>query len=139
MRSVDRLIADRRGGAAVEFAILVPLFAAILLGLMLAWEPATAMLRLRAAVHAGAAYVRDGGTDDAKTMTVVRDSWERRPTDAQVSVTRACLCGTTVHACTTTCTDRTPPTVYVTVGASTTDANRAFAQTLTRSEIVRVR
>ncbi len=139
MRTFRNWLDDRRGGAAVEFAILVPLFGAILIGLMVAWEPATAMLKLRAAVHAGATYVRDGGTDDAKAVTVVRESWDRRPADAAINVSRACLCGSTVHACTTVCSDRTPPTVYVTVSASTTDMSRSFAQTLARSEVVRVR
>lgn len=139
MRTFHAWLVDRRGGAAVEFAVLVPLFGAILIGLMLAWEPATAMLKLRAAVHAGATYVRDGGTDDANTATVVREAWDSRPAGASISVTRACLCGSTVHACTTVCSDRTPPTVYVTVAASTTDMSRSFAKTLARSEVIRVR
>jgi Flp pilus assembly protein TadG len=130
---------DRRGAAAVEFAVLVPLFSALLIGLMLAWEPATAMLRMRAAVHAGATYVRDGGTDDALTYSAVEKSWQRKPSDAVIAVSRSCLCGAAVHACTSTCSDSTPPSVYVTITASDTDMSRAFGKTLGRSEVVRVR
>lgn len=139
MRLLRQLIADRRGAAAVEFAVIAPLLGAVLLGLMVAWEPATAMLRMRAAVHAGASYVRNGGTDDGRTHTVVEESWERKPTDFDISVTRACLCGALVRACTTACADATPPAVYVTVAAESTDASRAFGRNQARSEVVRVR
>ena len=139
MRTLRRLIADRRGAAAVEFAVIAPLLGAIVIGLMVAWEPATAMLRMRAAIHAGATYVRNGGTDDAQTYRVVEESWERKPADAAINVSRACLCGAVAQACTTVCADQTPPSVYVTISATSTDTSRAFNQTLARSEVVRVR
>jgi len=139
VRTLRRLITDRRGAAAVEFAVIAPLLGAIVIGLMVAWEPATAMLRMRAAIHAGATYVRNGGTDDAQTYRVVEESWERKPADAAINVSRACLCGAVAQACTTVCADQTPPSVYVTISATSTDTSRAFNQTLARSEVVRVR
>lgn len=139
MRILRRLIADRRGAAAVEFAVIAPLLGAIVIGLMVAWEPATAMLRMRAAVHAGAVYVRNGGNDDAQNTEVVRKAWERKPADAEVLVSRACLCGTLAQACTTVCADQTPPSVYVTIAATSTDTSLAFGKTMARSEVVRVR
>jgi Flp pilus assembly protein TadG len=139
MRTLRRLIADRQGAAAVEFAVIAPFLGAVVLGLMVAWEPATAMLRMRAAVHAGASYVRNGGSDDTRTYTVVEEAWERKPADAGISVTRACLCGTTAQPCTLACTDSTPPSVYVTIAAESTDDSRAFGKTQARSEVVRVR
>lgn len=139
MRTLRRLIADRRGAAAVEFAVIAPLLGAIVIGLMVAWEPATAMLRMRAAVHAGAAYVRNGGTDDAQTYRVVQEAWERKPADADVAISRACLCGDVAQACTTVCADQTPPSVYVTIAATSSDASLAFGKTMARSEVVRVR
>lgn len=139
MRTINRLINDRSGAAAVEFAVIAPLLGAIVIGLMVAWEPATAMLRMRAAVHAGAVYVRSGGTDDAQTYRVVEEAWERKPADADVTVTRACLCGSVAQACTTVCTNQTPPSVYVTIAATSTDTSLAFGKTMARSEVVRVR
>lgn len=139
MRILRRLIADRGGAAAAEFAVVAPFLGAIVVGLMVAWEPATAMLRMRAAVHAGATYVRNGGNDDARTYTVVEEAWERKPADAEISVSRACLCGAVAQACTMLCTNSTPPSVYVTVAAEATDNSRAFGKTQARSEVVRVR
>jgi len=139
MRALRRFVRSEHGGAAVEFAVIAPFLAALVIGLMVAWEPATAMLRMRAAVHAGAAYVRSGGTDDTKTYDVVENAWERKPADADILVSRACLCGQIAQACTTICTDQTPPSVYITVAATSTDNSRAFGKTLARSEVVRVR
>ena len=140
MRTLRRLIDDTRGAAAVEFAVIVPLLGAIVVGLMVAWEPATAMLRMRAAVHAGATYVRNGGTDDATARRVVEEAWERKPSDADVDVTRACLCGAVAQSCTTICSaNQAPPSVYVTIAATSTAAGGATGKTLARSEIVRVR
>jgi len=128
-----------KGAAAVEFAVIVPVLAAILVGLMVAWEPATAMLQMRAAVHAGATYVRQGGTNDTHTRSVVISSWEDKPASSSVSVSRQCLCGQTVSACTTICADQTPPSVYVTVAATSSNPEFAFGQSLSSSEVVRVR
>lgn len=139
MTFLRALISDRQGGAAVEFAVIAPLLGSVVLGLMVAWEPATAMLRMRAAVHSGAVYVRSGGIDDARTRTVVVQSWERKPSDSDVTVTRACLCGSLAQACTTVCTDQTPPSVYVTIAAVSHDDSLAFGKTMARSEVVRVR
>lgn len=139
MHRLHTFLRDARGAATAEFAVIAPVLIALLVGLMIAWEPATAMLRMRAAVHSGAAYVRNGGTDDAKAWSVVDQSWEKRPAGSVISISRACLCGQAATQCTTVCADQTPPSVYVTVRASETDDDRAFGKTLTSTEVVRVR
>ncbi len=139
MKLFRTFLRDDQGVATVEFAVIVPVLAALLVGLMIAWEPATAMMRMRAAVHAGAAYVRNGGTDDVRAMSVVDLAWEKRPLTSSITVNRACLCGQASNACTVVCADRTPPSVYVTLRASETDTERALGRTLTSEEVVRVR
>ena len=130
---------DRSGAAAVEFAIIVPVLVALVMGLMLVWEPAVANMRMRAAVHAGATYVRQGGADDTRIRSVVAEAWQDRAAGSVISVSRQCLCGAAAQACTTICADQRPPSVYVTVRATSQQPERTFGKNLDASEVVRVR
>jgi Flp pilus assembly protein TadG len=130
---------DDRGVAAVEFAFVGAILCVVMGGMLSAWSAVTAVTDLKSAVKAGAAYVMNGGTDDAQTQAISLAAWARRPSDGAVSVTRACTCAGAGHACTTLCGDGSVPMSFVTIRASTA-ADGIFAQfPLHEQQVVRVR
>ena len=134
-----RLFHDRRGGAAVEFAIIAPVLGAILAVLVSVWGDATTVLRMRAAVHAGADYLRTAGADPELTRDVVAHTWESKPAGAVITVENACLCGEVATGCAVLCPSGDPPSVYVTIRAATGSSDQQLGRTYTSSEVVRVR
>lgn len=134
-----RLLHDRRGGAAVEFAIIAPVLGAILAVLVSVWGDATTVLRMRAAVHGGASYLRTPDADPALTRDVVIETWEEMPAGAEVSVETSCLCGEAVSGCAVLCPSGDPPGVYVTIRAATGSPDQQIGRTYSAAEVVRVR
>lgn len=134
-----RLLHDRRGGAAVEFAIIAPVLGAILAVLVSVWGDATTVLRMRAAVHAGAGYLRTPAADPELTRDVVIQTWEEMPAGAEISVQTSCLCGETAGGCAVLCPSGDPPAVYVTIRAATGSPDQQIGRTYTAAEVVRVR
>lgn len=64
---------DRRGTAAIEFALLMPVLMLILLGLADYAALATRSVQVRAAAHAGAAWAARHGWD-ARAITAAADA-----------------------------------------------------------------
>lgn len=128
---VQRLARDDRGGSAVEFALVVPVLAAMLAGLVLAWSVLAQVSQMRSAVHAGADYLRAGGSDPALVRTVVERAWEERPENFAITVVESCSCGTAVGGCAVLCTSNQPPSIYTEI--------RASSGGRTAAEVVRVR
>lgn len=128
---------DDRGGAAVEFALVVPALAAMLAGLVLAWGDLAQVSRMRSAVHAGADYLRAGGSDPALVRTVVERAWKEMPANSVVKVTESCSCGAVVGRCAVLCPSNQPPAIYVEIRAASGDPGQMFGSTA--AEVVRVR
>ena len=74
---------------------------------------------MRAGVKTAANLVMAGGDDNA-TQAAALASWEQKPADAAVTVTRSYKCGTTVVTSTTICSGPKMPTVFVQIQASGT-------------------
>ena len=110
---------DRTGIAAVELALVMPVLCAALLGVLDGWSYVTNSLAMRAGVKTAANLVMAGG-DDTATRTAALASWEQKPADAAVIVTRSYKCGTTVVTSTTICNGPKVPTVFVQIQASGT-------------------
>lgn len=111
---------DDEGIAAVEFALVLPILCAALLGIMDGWSYVTSSLTMRAGVKTAANLVMAGSTDDSATQAAALSSWEKKPADAQVTVSRIYRCGTTVVTSTTLCSSSKIPSVYVQIQASGT-------------------
>lgn len=137
---LHRLTHDDRGGAAVEFALVAPVLAAILATAVLVWSDLTAAARMRAAVHAGADYLRAYGHDPAMVSAVVDRSWETKPDGAEITVAEFCSCGAAASSCEALCPAGDPPLVYVEIRAATA-ASSDTKSLIGRSaaEVVRVR
>lgn len=136
-RPLQRLTRDERGGAAVEFALIVPALAAILGALVLAWSDLAQVSQMRSAVHAGADYLRAGGSDTALVQTVVERAWKERPENSTVAVAETCSCGDAAGECTVLCLSNRPPSIYIEIRATTGDPDQMIGRTAT--EVVRVR
>lgn len=136
-RSLKRLVGDNNGGAAVEFALVVPVLAAILGALVLAWGDLAQVSQMRSAVHAGADYLRAGGSDPALVRTVVERSWAEKPEDAAITVAESCSCGEAVSGCAALCPSGRPPSRYIKIQATTGDPDQMFGRKAV--EVIRVR
>lgn len=138
-RPLSRLAGDRRGGAAVEFALIAPVLAALLAVLISVWGDVTSVVRMRAAVHAGAGYLRAGGADPEMVRTVVVRAWEDMPSGAEVTVAESCACGDAAGGCAVLCPAGDPPLVYVEIRAATGTSEQLIGRTYSAAEVVRVR
>jgi Flp pilus assembly protein TadG len=116
----NRFSKDRSGAAAVELAMVVPILCAVLLGTIDGWSYISNSLSMRAGVKTAANLVMAGSTDDSATQAAALASWEKKPTDAAVTVSRVYKCGTTVVAQATVCTGPKLNSIYVQIQASGT-------------------
>jgi len=112
--------ASRRGTAAIEFAFIVPVLAAIVITVADVANIATGRGEMQTAIRASLQYAMNGGTDMTVAQTQGNNSWDGKPSDGTLTATRACYCGNDTHSCTSICGDNTYPTMYVTVTASGT-------------------
>jgi Flp pilus assembly protein TadG len=117
--SVKALLADRRGGAAIEFAIIAPVLAFLTLGLIDGWSLASSTLNMRTAVQAGAKYLMAGGSEETVLRGVITAAWASPPSDAAVTVEKQCQCDNSTADCSTLCTStQRPPAAYYSVGVT---------------------
>jgi Flp pilus assembly protein TadG len=134
------------GASAVEFAVLSPVLAFLVLGLMDLASMASSAISLRGGLQAAAGYVMQGGTDDAQITAIAESTWSSAPDDANISIARSCACGATAVSCTAVCTSgsKTPASlVHLTAswtwtGPFTTDFLPISAK-LSQERVVRVR
>ncbi|AZO54438.1 MULTISPECIES: TadE/TadG family type IV pilus assembly protein [unclassified Mesorhizobium] len=144
-RGSKPILADLSGVAAVEFALVLPFLCAALLGILDGWSYVTSSLSMRAGVKTAANLIMAGSTDDTATQAVAIASWEKRPTDGQVTLSRIYMCGTTVVDASTLCSGPKAPSVYVQIQASATwDPPVTFgvfsaSSTIGHLEVIRVR
>lgn len=100
--------------------MVLPILCLVLLGILDGWSYVTSSLSMRAGVKTAANLVMGGSTNDAATKAVAISSWENRPEDGQVTLTRIYMCGTTVVDASTLCSGPKVPSVYVQIQASAT-------------------
>ena len=119
-----RIVRDRSGIAAVEFAMVLPVLLLVCFGIADGWSYVTSYLQMRASVKTAANLVMAGaGSDAAKdtgTQAVALSSWNNKPEDAAVVLVRSYLCGTTVVTSTTICGGTKLPTMFVQITATGT-------------------
>ncbi|MDB5474577.1 MAG: tadG [Phenylobacterium sp.] len=119
LRPAAKLLRDRRGAAAVEFALLAPVLLLLLAGLIDVSRLIVTSLQVRAAAQAGADYARARGWDAVAVAGAVTGA---TPLAAAASpaplVTKACVSGQSIVATTaTTCSGGGTPGDFVTVAA----------------------
>jgi Flp pilus assembly protein TadG len=119
-RAANRFRKNRSGVAAVEFALVLPILCAALLGIVDGWSYVSSSLSMRAGVKTAANLVLAGASDDSVTQAAALSSWQSKPSDAQVTVSRIYQCGSTVVAQATLCPGPKQNSIYVQIQASAT-------------------
>jgi len=134
-----RLLRDSRGAAAVEFALVLPFLAAILIGIGNLAPVLGATHAMRDGVSAGSLYVMSGGRDATKIRSVTLAAWTGHSDSDVVTVTQYCTCGDVTGACSTLCADGTIPLAYTQIHASTVFSGFNGNVPLTADQVVRTR
>ena len=127
------------GAAAIEFAIIVPVFAGLVVALDSYANLATGTAEMQTGARSAIQYAMHGGTDMNAAKTLGMQAWNNKPADATMNVVQACLCGNTASACNQPCADGSYPTSFVTVTASGTFGGAVYRHTNQITEKVRLR
>jgi Flp pilus assembly protein TadG len=98
-----RLTGDRRGNAAVEFALGLPIVAALLSGIVDFGMMVRATNALQTAARAGAAYAAKYPDDGAGIARVATASAQLDPATLSVTATQSCECDGGAAPCGTAC------------------------------------
>ena len=118
-RETKGLLKSRRGAAAVEFAIMVPVIAALVAGLADFGMAMFDKMELTSAARAGAQMALLDSSSSSVIKQVVVDSTDIGITTSDVTTTLACECadGTSV-TCGATCSDSSSNQYYYSVNVS---------------------
>ena len=117
---------ERRGIAAVEFALVAPILLALMVGIIDLGFAFSAQIKVQLAAQAGARYAQLHGFDTAKISTAVTSA-TALSVSASPAPTQSCGCvsGNSVSLsgtppCTTTCSNGLTAGTYVQVSAQST-------------------
>lgn len=129
---------DTSGAAAVEFAVVAPVLALLLVGLVQGWFEVKQRTDAQSAMQAGIRYYLQGGADDATAKALALRAWPSKPADGDVDVTRACGCGGVTVTCASTCNGK-PPAVTVSVAAKFRSSSLLGSDDVLYDQSVRIR
>jgi Flp pilus assembly protein TadG len=143
---LKRLLRDRRGASATEFAVIAPVLGLMALGMIDGWSLATSALNMHTGVQAGAKFLLQGGGAESDVEAVTLAGWAYKPGDADVNVTKACTCAGAAALCTGLCVATNKPTEVVYTISATGTWNAPFevsfltlTHSLNQTQVVRVR
>jgi len=140
MKRLFRALRDERGVAAVEFALIVPILASLIVLGIDGWTRINQVSQMRSAVQTGARYYQAGGADDNAAAQLALASWNNAPAGATVTTARSCTCGGAGASCSSLCANQALPQAYVTLTATGGFSDMMTGQqSLTQSGTVRVR
>ncbi len=109
---------DESGTGAIEFALVAPLLAVVLLGTMSGWAYYQQNNLMRDAVEVAGKYFLQGGTSQTTALNIATAAWTDKPADGQVALNQTCTCGGTAASCGSVCSDGSIPEKYWTIEAS---------------------
>lgn len=136
---IRRFLTDRRGNAAIELALVAPVFAGVAVMSFGVWEAGSRNQDARSALDVSVQYYMGGGTDDAAAITLGLSGWRNKPASGNITSSRSYRCGDTSATSTTICTGGRTPGTYVTLIATATSTQALVHPTLTLNRVVRVR
>ena len=115
---IRRLLRANDGTAAIEFALVLPVLATIVICMPDVSQAVTGVLEMEGAARASIQYAMAGGTDMSAAQNIGMASWTTKPANATLAASEACLCGSAGGTCGQVCPDGTNPQTYFTVVAS---------------------
>jgi Flp pilus assembly protein TadG len=136
MRLLKKLFKDRCGTAAVEFGLVLPVLASIVILMPDVTQAASGAINMDSAVRAGIQYAMNGGTDATTVQTYVNQNWVSKPTGATATASLACYCDGSTLTCGQPCTGTLSSTV--TIVASATVGGLVINVPLSKTQSVRV-
>jgi len=136
-RLLQRLRAAESGAALVEFAIVVPILSAFVIGIVQYGGMVIAFNQMHDSVSSGAVYVMRGGSDSTAIHDVAVAAWPNPPGDASVNVSQVCSCAGVTGACNVLCADGTYPQRFTTIAAAGTYSGLWGSQSMSSTQVVR--
>ena len=112
---IARFRKDGSGATAVEFALIAPVLAALMVAAADLAHIAFERSDMLGAARSGSQYFMAGGTDLERARTIVERSWSAMPENARVLVTRTCECGGVTASCNLLCPDQSVPISYANI------------------------
>ena len=134
-----RFAKDRKGLAAIEFALAAPALVILLVGVTDVGMFVYNRMDTTSAIQAGAQYYMAGGTDTSAALTAVRRSWSSMPERTELTSNKICYCAEVAHSCTVNCPDTSLPVAYHQIKATITYEGALIENQYVISENVRVR
>ena len=139
MKSLRKFLKGQGGTSAIEFAIISPILAGLVIYGFDTWQLINRKQDMHAAVNASAHYYMGGGGDDTTGQSIGLSGWPNRPGDASMGIVRACSCAGAASDCSTVCgATQQAPEIHITLTA-TTQWNGLQPRALSETETVRVR
>ncbi|MBX9698960.1 MAG: pilus assembly protein [Acetobacteraceae bacterium] len=118
MRSILNVLRDRRGSAAMEFALLAPIFGLIAIGAYDFGNAVQTSMRLERAARAGAQFALVHPRNLEGIATAARAAWPSLTSEEVPTPTEVCRCNAEAVSCTSICANGLEWTVTVTATRS---------------------
>src|SRR5215469_9948067 len=117
-KQFQRFGASISGTSAIEFALVLPFLAAVVVALPDVGQAASGVVGMESAVRATIQYAMGGGSDMSEAQSLGLQAWTGAPNNAQLTATEVCLCNGGGGTCGQNCSDGSAPQTTITVVAS---------------------
>lgn len=113
-----RYFQNEDGAGAIEFAVIAPFMAVVLLGTIFGWAYYTQNNYMRDGVEVAGKYFLQGGTSQETGLAIAEAAWTDKPDDGTVALNQTCICDGAAAGCGSVCSDGSIPEKYWTIEAS---------------------
>ena len=134
-----RLLSAVEGTSVIEFALIAPGLASMVLGISQVSEVLIGSSDMQAAARASVQYVLNGGTDLTTAQNVGLQAWSNKPANATLVASEYCTCHGVTAVCTQTCSDGDVPKQYISATATGTLGGTVYTINKTLTETARIR
>jgi Flp pilus assembly protein TadG len=136
---LKRFRSAQEASAAVEFALVGPIFATAVVMLADVANILVGVGSMETGMRSAAQYAMNGGSDMGIAASQGLQAWQNRPAGSTITAVKSCICSGAAADCTVPCANATIPETYVTVTAHGTWHGNMISRTQTLSQKVRQR
>ena len=129
----------QEGAAAVEFALVGPLFATAVICLADIANILVGVGSMETGIRSAAQYAMNGGSDTGIAQSQGLQAWYDKPAGATLTASKSCICAGVASDCNAPCANGTIPETYITVTASGTWHGNMISRTQSLTQKVRQR
>lgn len=138
-RWLPLFVISDKGTAAIEFALVVPVLAAMVLGISQVTDILVGSSHMETAVRAGIQYALNGGSDMTVAQNAGMQAWANPPANATLVASEYCTCAGGSASCTQTCSDGSVPYQYASITASAHLGGTVYNIDKTLTQTARIR